>query len=201
MKLNQIMKFEKSNMHKIRFIMNYRIVPGYLFACAICIVIICVVMSIDEAKYTPLAIILFSAIGLLTIVLLTTVPFVRKKEIQLEIGRYNFEEMETEPKKIYVFSDEEMSIHFDSNGMTVMDKFFWYNHLTVRINTSNYLNRVWITILFIINEASYCTIPLNGDTIHMIKEFGIKLENPETMEYIVHHKEDAFNRIYRTGHV
>jgi len=29
----------------------------------------------------------------------------------------------------------------------------------VRVNTSNYLNRVWITILFIINEANYCTIP------------------------------------------
>jgi len=35
----------------------------------------------------------------------------------------------------------------------------------------------------------------------MIKEFDIKLENPDDIEYIVHRKEEAFQKIYRTGHV
>ncbi len=196
LKFKEIIRYEKSHMNEIRYIMNYRIVPGYLL-----LIIICVMMSIDETKYTPLAILLFGIIGLLTVLLLASGPFVRKKEIQMEMGRYNFERREIEPTQIFDFSNEENSIQFDSNGMTVNDAFYWYNHLTVRVITSNYLLRIIINIIFIIDEMNCYQIPFNGDTIDMIRQFDIKLENPDDFEYIVNHKENAFRKIFLKGHV
>ncbi|MDF2859583.1 MAG: hypothetical protein K0Q87_5434 [Neobacillus sp.] len=73
MKIRQIINFEKNNMNKIRFIMNYRIVPVYLTAVTICIIIISVIMSIDEIKYTPISIVLFSLIGIFSVLLLSFV--------------------------------------------------------------------------------------------------------------------------------
>ena len=201
LKFREIIQYEKSSMNKIRFIMNYRIVPGYAVACAVLLTIICITMSADETKYTPLAIVLFGIIGLLSVLLLASGPFVRKKEIQMEMSRYDFEKTEIEPAQRYEFSDEGISVHFDKNGMTVNDIFFWYNHITARVNTYTWLHRIIITLIFFLDEENYFEIPLNGDTINMVKQFEIKLENQDALDYIVHHKEDAFKKIYIKGHV
>ena len=81
---------EKKEMNPIRFKMNYIIVPIFLLFMIICIAIILITLSINEEKYTPLAIVLFCAIGLFMLGLLVSIPFVRKKEIILEMGKYDF---------------------------------------------------------------------------------------------------------------
>lgn len=201
LKLNDITKFEKANMNKIRYTMNYRIVPLYLLAVVSCIVIVGILMTVDESRYTPVAIGLFALIGILTLAFVSSVPFVRKREILAEMKRYDFHTGGVEPRDVYDFSDEEVSLRFDPNGMYVNDTFFWYNHLNIFINTSNYLNRVWISIVFLVSESDYYELLLNGETISMIERFNIHLGNRQTLDYLVHHKEEAFIKIYKTGHV
>jgi hypothetical protein len=183
--------------------MNYRIVPLYLISMVVILTIIGVIMSLDEAKYTPAAIALFILFGVLSVLLLLSVPFVRKKEIAIEMESYDFNKIENENRSIYDYSneDEELSLFFDSSGMTLNDAFYWYNHLRICINTSNYLNKVLISIIFYIDEYNYCQIPFDGESINMVKKFNIKLENLEVFEYIIKHKEDAFNQIYKTSRV
>jgi hypothetical protein len=85
-----LMLEEKKEMNPIRFKMNYIIVPIFLLFMIICIAIILITLSINEEKYTPLAIVLFCSIGLFMLGLLVSIPFVRKKEIILELGKYDF---------------------------------------------------------------------------------------------------------------
>jgi len=201
LKFSQIIKNEKAEMNKIRFVVNYRIVPAYIFIVILILITISILMSIDEIKYTPLAITLFIIIAAITVILLISVPFVRKKEIDMEMRRYDLCEIENECERTFNFSNDDFLLSFDSNGMTLNDDFFWYNHLKISIDTSNYLNRVLISIIFLIDENNYCRIPFNGETISMVRKFNIKLENPEVFEYIICNKEDAFVQIYKTGRV
>ncbi len=200
MKFREIIKYEKENMNRIRYIMNYRIVPIYFLLVVVIITVVGITMSIDDKKYEPLAIVMFVIFGVISIALLSSVPFVRKKEIACEMKRYNFEEPENK-LSTYNFSDQEITLLFDEKGMTVNNTFYWYNHLETVINTSNHLMRILITICFIMNEEEYIELPFTGETIHMIKKFRTNLLNQEDFEYILDHKEEAFTKIYKTGHV
>jgi len=199
-KLNDIMKFEKASMNKIRYIVNYRIAPVYALITVICLVMIGILMEADESRYTPVAIGLFVFIGVMTVVLLASIPYTRKLEIKAELKCYDFDTSSVESKDVYDFSDEEVSFRFDKNRMYINNTFYWYNHLRIIVNTSNYLNRIWIMIMFFINESDYGQVLLNGDTLNMVEKFNINLVNRETLDFIVNHKEEAFDRIYKKGH-
>lgn len=199
MKLSEHINLEDNHSNKIRFIMNYRIVPAYLIFSVVLLVAIGILMSIDEEKYTPVSIGLFIVIGIASIVLLASVPFIRKKEIESEINRYDFDTQNIELKDVYNFSNDEVSFCFDKNGMFVNESFYWYNHLKIFITTSNSLNRIWISTVFFIDEDNFCEIPLDGEIISMIYAFNMNLENPELLKYIIEHKEDAFTKIYKLG--
>lgn len=206
MKLNNILKFEKAkfekaNMNKIRYIINYFVVPIYALITLICLVMVGVLMEIDEHRYTPIAIGLFIFIGVMTFSLLVSIPLTRKLEIKAEIKRYDFDTSNIESNGIYDFSNEEVSLRFDENGIYINDTLFWYNHLKVFINTSNHLNCVWVSIIFYINETNYYDILLCGKIINMIEKFNINLLNRESFDYIINHKEEAFTKIYKTGQV
>lgn len=201
MKLSEILKYEKENMNKIRYIANYRVAPLYVLIVIICFIIVAVLMETDEIRYTPAAIGIFIFFGVITAALLASVPLTRKFEIKTELKRYDFDTKYVESMDTYEFSDEEVTVHFDKYGMHVNDMLFWYNHLRVIIHSSNYLNRIWIAIRFFINESDYIELALNGDTINMIEKFNIKLANREALDYIIHHKEEAFTKIYKTGRV
>jgi len=124
MKLNDIMKFEKENMNKIRYITNYRIVPAYAGLVMVCLAIVGILMEMDETRYTPTAIGIFVFIGVVTIGLLSATPLVRKKEIEAEMNRYDFDIAGVEAKNIYDFSGDEVSFRFDKNGMYINEDFF-----------------------------------------------------------------------------
>jgi hypothetical protein len=191
-------KREKEQMNRIRYVMNYIVVPVFLAVTAICIVIIGVTMSTDEEKYTPLAIALFAFEGVVIVLLMISVPFVRRREIQLELSKYSFDD-EAEPKDEYLFGSEYGDVVFDRNGITCGDNYYDYADVSASIFTGNYLLLVNISIEFYLDEEQSIMIPLSSETIHMLKQFGIELENPEVLEYILNNKEDAFKQIYSYG--
>jgi len=84
---------------------------------------------------------------------------------------------------------------------TSMKIFFWYNHLKILLNTSNYLNRVWISIRFFINENVYCEFLVSKEIIEMMKAFDITLSDNDSLDFIINNKREAFTKIYKTGHV
>jgi hypothetical protein len=194
-------KDEKLYMNRIRYIANYRITPAYAILMVACMITAGILMETDEIKYTPLAILIFVFMGFVSIALVIISPYIRKKEIEIEMLRYNFNDTDYESNGIYDFSDEEHIIIFDNNRMQIDDAFYWYKNLQIFIDTSNSLNRIWISLVFLINETDLCQIPLNEKTIKMVKEFNIKLINKDVLDYIIGHKKEAFDKIYKCGHL
>lgn len=81
----------KEKLNPIRFKMNYIVVPIFLAVVGIEMVATCIALEADEAKFLPLAIILFVLIALQNIALLVSTRYVRKKETSIECERYNFD--------------------------------------------------------------------------------------------------------------
>jgi hypothetical protein len=199
-RLKDIIQREKSSMNRTRFIVNYRIVPAYAVLCVLILTAFGIAMSIDEVGYLPLGIGLLGAFGFITAALLISVPFTRKKEISIEMDRYDFSSPAV-PKNEYDFSTEARSVRFDRFGMYIAGKLFWYNHMEIMVVTSNRLNRVHIALCFMTDPDNGYELPLNSETIGMIRSLNIPLKNPEVLEYILENKKQAFTQIYGFGKV
>jgi len=159
-------------------------------------------MSIDEQKYTPLAIILFCFIGLLMVLLLLSVPFVRNREIEIELSKYNFEDECPQSIEEYKFLVENNDLIVLNNfGAWLGEEFFWYNHMKLSVGTASVLNRIVIAIVLEIEDSDPVTIPLNGMSLHMIDQFDLRIENREVLDYIVKNKRSAFKQIYLYGKI
>jgi len=142
MKLIEMIKIEKAHMNKVRFIVNYVIVPIYWLVMAICLIIISIFMIIDEIKYTPLAIFLFCFLGLISILLLFSVRPTRNLEIKIEMSKYIFDDMNITPKSEYLYEIEEKIFLFNKMGVYYNELFYWYGNVPVCVVTSNKLNLI-----------------------------------------------------------
>lgn len=161
--LDQI-RFEKARMNRIRYIINYVVVPGYFLIVLVSLFVAVSLMSIDEHRYLPVFISVIAGFVVITTGLLASVPYVRK---------YDF---------------------------------------VIQIETSNYFNQIQIMVNFALkpdrllqlNEQeslSSFRIELTRELLFAIETFAIPIKNRSDMDYILDNREEAFTRIYKTGHI
>lgn len=146
--MRDLIRLEKKNMNSIRYFVNYRIVPLYVLLAAGMLVAFGILMGIDEERFLTIGLCLLGAITLLTVSVLISVPFVRNKEIYIEMSRYDFDLSDEAYQDVYDFSSEELCLRFDKNAMYLDGKCYWYNHLTINVVASNFLQRILLAICF-----------------------------------------------------
>lgn len=205
-KLLDVIKKEKKEMNSIRFRMNYIIVPLFLIFMIVILTIIGITLSINEEKYTPLAIVLFSIFGVGIIGLLVSVTFVRKKEIKIELAKYDFTINNEMKEKYYLKTTNGNEAIFTKDYMIVDNKKYLYDDFEIILYTSNYLLNVRINVEFVlVNSSSYVNpywnFRLNNDLLNAIMKYEIKLNNYKLLNYIINNKEAAFKHIFLRGYI
>ena len=200
-RLREIIAYEKTQMLPLNFMVSYILAPIYVVVSLLLIGAFGILMEIDDQKYLVSGLLCLGAMALITIVLLASVPFVRRKTIRTELDRYKFDTSAEIPLQVYDFSTEEVSLKFDQFGMYVNEDLFYYNHLQKNIITNNYCQRVNIYIQFALDEDHTVTLPLNGVTIKMLESLEINLDNNHILAYILSNKEKAFQQIYDKGRI
>lgn len=187
-------------MNPIRFRTNYRILPCYVALCVVCLLSVLILGSIDEQKYLPVMIGLFAVMGVATVLMLLAVPKTRRQELAAEEARYDFDTAAVEIQEQYVIDYEGAKLYFGPNGVRVDDgKFFWYSAMNPRLVTSNRFNRVWIAVEFGSDPLTDIFLPLSPVLIRAIEQLAIPLANPESLDYLLSHKSNAFAQIYNSG--
>lgn len=188
---------EKKELNRVRFVMNYIIVPVYIGLMILLMGGMGVLMSIDPVKFEPTAFVLMGLFGLATVVLLASVPYVRKKEIEIELSRYDFTLAPEHKKSVYEFVAEGQSVRFDASGVTLDVDFLSYENLTQELNTTNRLLRVHLGIMFYTKFSRTFEIPVCPDSITMLERFKIQLDNAEDFAYLLQNKKQAFLDIFK----
>ena len=122
---------EKENMNPFRFKINYIFTPIYLLITVILFGIIGILLNIDEEKYKVLCLVLFGVFALSIVVLLASTPFIRKKEIKIELSRHDFtirEELLQYNIRCLDYSkfglSKDLDVVFDKRGLRVNNKDF-----------------------------------------------------------------------------
>lgn len=190
---------ERRYMNPLRYRVNYRIVPCYVLFCALCLVAGIVLMGMDDERFMPVFIGLLAAIGAASTWLLMTVPKTRKKELRLELERYDFDVSSVPERDRYEIEYEGSKLVFDANGVKVDEKFYWYGHLNPGLVTSNRFNRVWVAIMFGEDPEKSLFVPVSPTLIRAVESLNIPLQNREMFNYLLQYKENAFAQIYKYG--
>ena len=153
--IKKMLQYEKTIMPPLNRLMTYKILPIYLIITVVILAAVGVLMEIDETKYLILSLVLLGVFCLMSVMLLFFVPFIRKRTIDNELKRYDFEIKDFDYKSEYLFSVSDKDVKFDINGIYINDELFYYNHMRNIIVTENYCHNIIIGIRFIINDEMY----------------------------------------------
>jgi len=198
---------EKQHMNKIRFIMNHVIVPIYIFITIVSMALGGILMETDEAKYTPVFIGIMIGYGLLSLALLVSVPFMRKKELRIELANVDYDTLSVEDKKEYEFLDSyQMKVMLSAPGVVIDDVLYKYERFNIGVATSNYLLRIAIYLHFSFRDEDEkygfeFSIPVTKELLYAVRKFNIDMVNKEDFDFIVYNKEKAFHQIFKYGYV
>ena len=197
----QILLYEKEIAHPLNRIMAYIVTPIYLGVCLVLIVAFAVLMEIDDEKFFIAGICLLGVFAILSVIVLSVLPFIRKRVLQDELNDYDFDFYKVESKSEYCYSTDNAIIKFDKYGMYVNGNLSYYNHLQISIVTDNYCHRILIALRFALDDDSFIQIRLGAEELKMISDLQIPLQNRNILNYILNNKEIAFKQIYNKGHI
>lgn len=199
--IKKIIACEKSQMLPLNYAMSYRITPIYLLVSLLLIVVFYILMETDEDKYFAYGMICLALFAVITIALLAMVPYVRKKAIATELTLYNFDTSNEPTLETYDFSTDEFSLKFDKFGLYLDGELFYYKTMKKFLWTRNDCNRVRLSLVFRFVKQSYVELPLNPATLKMLQSLQIELDNQAALDYVLSHKKEAFEQIYKTGKI
>lgn len=201
---SKILKQEKQEMNKIRAIVNYTVVPIVFIVTFVFLTTIFITMEINEEKYTVLSIILFSVLGLIYASLLISVPFIRKKELQIELSKNDFD-IDDDIKEEYI-AESSSPVIFKKDGLYFENNHYKYEDLYLQLMTSNYLLKITIKVYINVKNSNsfikpHWNMTLDKELVNAILKYDIKLDNHDKLVYIINNKEDAFKQILKYGYV
>lgn len=198
-KIKNIIAHEKVQMFPFQFIISYIVTPTYLILSLALLILFGVLMEIDEQSFFSYGLICLGTFAFLTIVILSIVPYFRKKAIRLELERYDFDVSNIDAPEEVHFSSEGVTVKFDLNGMYVNGEQFSYQQMIKTVETSNRYNRINIYLQFTTVKGWNIFLPITPVTLKMLDNLNIHLDNHEILDYIIHNKKDAFTQIYNKG--
>lgn len=202
-----LIRYEKKEMNPIRFKINYFFIPIWLAIFFLNILLIVIIdAKNDSLSLTSYILLGIDILSLPTI--LSSIPFIRKKEVKLELDKYDF--VNSNGDLIYEFEDE-MSvksinkIEFLEDKILINNNELNYENCNCMIVTNNHLLRINVNLLFEIwdkNCYEYnISLKLDGKLIKLINDKQIKVLNKDIYDYIIHNKEKAFYQIIKYGSI
>ncbi len=198
LRMKDLIKNDKIWMLPWDFAASYIVTPIYLAVFLALTAAFGVFMELDSQRYLTHGLICLGVIAVLTAAMLVSVPVLRRKTLNYELNRYDFDFSSEETLEIYDFSGEDHLWKFDKTGMYLDGELYEYSRLQMRLETFNRGRRVHLWLMFSQGEDGLA-LPVNPKTLKMLEHFEIKLENEEELRYILANKRKAFRQIYSTG--
>ena len=221
MKLREIIQKEKEWMSPLRWTINYIIIPIWAAISFVPLVVVISLMIVDDVKYMSVFIVGMIWIAIMYIALLIALPFITKKETQIELERYSYlfkeaKEIENIP---LVIVDESLTYTLDKDGARmevppeegeqVFDEakenvfYIPWERAEIAFATQTYLRRVHIALaVFPMDEnAPPFFIPFNEDVYAFIKKIGLDKQFGADWAYLFYNPEDAFKQILTKGRI
>ena len=195
-KSNQFVERADNPYGKIR---RTYLLPAYLLVSALLIVgFIAASVPDDQPGILGISCLIFWAI--VTILTLAVIPFFRKKELAGELSQFSFDWQSLPNRNAYFYHGKKNYVRFFPTHLSHNDVVYSYDRVRFSILTYNYKQHVLIYLHYAFGDGRW-RVPLTAEMIHMIYQFNLELENPEDLDFIIKHSEEAFHKIYTSGSI
>ena len=192
--------YEREHMYPFVFTICYVVAPLYLLVSfALCAAFV-ILLDTDEVKYLVPGLLCIGTFVVITIALLVSVPFTRRKTVRLEMARYDFDTAPVAPQEVWDFSSKDYSLVFDRDGMRFNGCLYNYARLEKRLIMGHYCRRVNLYLRFTTDTGEKITLLVNPQTLKMLQCLDIRLDNQASLDYILSDTEAAFTMIHSRGY-
>ena len=221
MKLKERIRRNKEIMSPLRRTINYTVIPIWLLIYILPLAVVIPLMIIDEEKYFFVFVACMVWWVFWLILPLALLPFLTKKETQIELECYNY--LFQDPKEVMdeplVVVDEELTYYLEKDGARmefpaeegeqVFDEakenvfYIPWERAEVALATQSHLRRVYIALaVFPMDEdAPPFFIPLNEDVYAFIKKMELDKQLGADWTYLLYNPQDAFEQILTKGRI
>lgn len=206
--------------------------PAYLFLSLGSVAAIAITMTVDEEKFTPLAIVLFAVFAVATVAVLLCLRPLRKRQARRDLAgsgllqppavreRYKFTAKRggaglpklvewaerccnfSPTAEIEITAEGvEIEGHFPCRKDGPYDGRFFWKDIRVYLQTScaDMQAAACFCLAFSDDKDLFLYLPVNAETVGMVKTFRVAVQNKGQFEYLLAHPEDAFYQIVTYG--
>ena len=207
--------FNKQVLNKLRFRLKYIIAPVYGFSNLALFIACFVLFAKVKSIYFILAMLIFSFAS--TIAMLIYNRFVGKKEIEMEsesLKKFFSSTLLDDPQNKYdLFLDdgEMVQVSFLENNICIDNVIYPKNSFSCSMFTSNFMCQVNLLLIFEHNNTGSkegkendgvsFSLPLNLNTLSVLKKYNIELKNPDVLKFIKDNPELAVNQVLKYGKI
>ena len=208
-------------MSPLRWKFNHAIMPIWAATLFLPLLAVIPLMILDQEKYFFVFIVWMAWIGIAFIAMLCTIPFMNKKETQIELERYGY--LFKEPKFIesntVTVNDEGIIYTLDRDGAhmefpmeegeQVFDEakenvfYIPWERAELALATQTYLRRIHIAVaVFSLDmDAPPFFVPLTEEVFSMIKMLHLDNKLGGEWAYLFYNPQDAFKQILTKGRI
>jgi hypothetical protein len=220
MKLKEIIEEEKKIMSPLRRKMNTIILPLYLSINLPPILIVIPLMIVDAGRYFPIFIAYMVVMALTTVGILATIPWMNKKETEIELERFDYLFHSAKPVEgekvqvvdedvVYTLSKEGIHIKLPLQMEKVFEEanedsfFFDWREVELALATQSHLRRVHLALAVFDRsmEVPPFFIPMSEELFSAIQAFDLQDKIGVEWLYVQYNPKDAFKQILTRGRI
>ncbi len=197
----------KKKMNRCRWNFDYIILPISMLLMSFFVAIYFLLIFKYNADKLIFGIIYIISLMSLIIYLVYSNSIIFKKELLLELDKHDLNYQMIETKKYYQLDLVDVNgtqeyITFMEKQLHMFGQTYNYEDLYFYVETNNDLKLVNLDLKVYFSDpnnpnSSFMLLVLNAELVKVLKQFSIKLENEEVLNYILENKEEAFKQILR----
>ena len=212
--------YAKNNYSKARFVYNYIALPVFVAFSVIDLVSAILLVAVNMHKNFIASVVLFALLVIASIVMVSFLPYVKKKDEEKnikEIKEFFDSELLKKPETEYFLprgnsAGGVVKLIFEKDGYKIDDLKYSYDGFECALYTSNYLYKVNLIIVFKRNDVGNVqdgenigvvefSLPLDINLLSLMSKHNIKIVNPDVLTFIRNNNEEAVKQILKYGKV
>jgi len=188
---------DKQKMTRSGFFLNHIAPYAYL------ILLMCLLFAIPalmDANATRYQLVIFALLGLfvfVTIVYFMAGPVIRLRQLPFEMKKVCLEIMPEHRKSRYEFIVNQDHIVINQQGITIGNEFNHFKHLDAKFDSTGKAFPVELKIVFQTKFNRTIEIPICSESLAMLQEFQIHLENEAELDYFLKNTRQAMKDILK----
>ena len=188
---------DKQKMTRSSFFLNH-VAPYIYLALILCLlIIISMLLDANATEYQQIIIVLLVFFGFVTVAYFLAGPLLRLKQLPVELEKLRLDIKPEHRRKKYEFIVNQDHIIVNRQEISIGNAFNRLEHVKAKFDSNGKAYPVELKIVFQTKFNRSIEIPLCSESLAMLQEFQIHLENEAELDYLLKNTRQAMKDILK----